>query len=132
MKKAPLDPVEEMVCTQCKNSLEESQIFTGRFSRGANESEVDPELLNTLRDKLDDLEKQLLIYRERVHYHESIEEELKKNIESQVDVVLRMEEERLLLLRENKEHKDRNRSLTAENDEYKEKISFFEKELEEL
>jgi len=48
-----------------------------------------------------------MIYRERVHYHESIEEELKKNIESQVDVVLKMEEERLLLLKENKEIKDK-------------------------
>lgn len=43
-----------------------------------------------------------------------------------------MEEERLLLLRETKELKDRNRSLTQENDDYKGKITFFEKELEEL
>jgi hypothetical protein len=42
-----------------------------------------------------------------VAYHESIEEELKKNIESQVDVVLKMEEERLFLLRDNKEIKDK-------------------------
>jgi hypothetical protein len=73
-----------------------------------------------------------MIYRERVSYHESVEEELKKNIESQVDVVLKMEEERLLMLKENKEMKDKNKGLVYENDEYKERISLFEKELEEL
>lgn len=73
-----------------------------------------------------------MIYRERVSYHESVEEELKKNIESQVDVVLKMEEERLLMLKENKEMKDKNKGLVFENDEYKERISLFEKELEEL
>ena len=36
-----------------------------------------------------------MTYQERISYHESIEDELKKNIESQVDVVLKMEEERL-------------------------------------
>jgi len=60
-----------------------------------------------MHDRLAQLEQQVLIYRERVAYHESIEEELKKNIESQVDVVLKMEEERLLLLKDNKEIKDR-------------------------
>lgn len=29
---AILDTVEEVVCQNCKNSLEESQIFTGRMS----------------------------------------------------------------------------------------------------
>lgn len=43
-----------------------------------------------------------------------------------------MEEERLLLLKENKEIKDKNNNLTFENDEYKNKINVFEKELEEL
>jgi hypothetical protein len=49
-----------------------------------------------------------------------------------VDVVLKMEEERLLLLKENKEMKERAKSLVFENDEYKGKILLFEKELEEL
>lgn len=43
-----------------------------------------------------------------------------------------MEEERLLLLREGKEFKERNRSLTAENEEFREKIGIFENELGEL
>lgn len=89
-------------------------------------------MINELNDKLTELEKQVMIYRERVHYHESIEEELKKNIESQVDVVLKMEEERLLMLKENKEMKDKNKALAFENEDYKSKISLFEKELEEL
>lgn len=72
------------------------------------------------------------MYREKVSYHESVEEELKKNIESQVDVVLKMEEERLMMLKENKEIKDKNRSLIFENDEFKNRISIFEKELEDL
>lgn len=89
-------------------------------------------MIRDLNEKLSDLEKQVMIYRERVYYHESIEEELKKNIESQVDVVLKMEEERLLLLKENKETKDKSRNLIYENDDYKNKINMFEKELEEL
>ncbi|CDW87453.1 UNKNOWN [Stylonychia lemnae] len=133
----PLDTVEEVVCQSCKNSLEESQIFTGRLStnRGGVEhqySQQDFAIINQLNEKLGELEKQVMIYRERVHYHESIEEELKKNIESQVDVVLKMEEERLLLLKENKEMKNKTQHLTFENDDYKAKINLFEKELEEL
>lgn len=73
-----------------------------------------------------------MTYRERVNYHESMEDELKKNIESQVDVVLKMEEERLLLIKENKEFKDKNRGLTYDVEDYKAKINEFEKELGEL
>ena len=73
-----------------------------------------------------------MIYRERVSYHESIEEELKKNIESQVDVVLKMEEERLLILKDNKEIRDKSEKVKQENDEYKRRMELFERELEEL
>lgn len=73
-----------------------------------------------------------MTYRERVNYHESVEEELKNNIEAQVDVVLKMEEERLLMLRENKEIKDKNNKLVFDNEDYKDKIYLFEKELEEV
>jgi hypothetical protein len=73
-----------------------------------------------------------LVYRERVSYHESIEEELKKNIESQVDVVLKMEEERLLMLKDNKEMRDKSEKVRQENDEYKRRMELFERELEEL
>jgi len=73
-----------------------------------------------------------LVYRERVSYHESIEEELKKNIESQVDVVLKMEEERLLMLKDNKDMRDKSEKIRQENDEYKRRMELFERELEEL
>lgn len=73
-----------------------------------------------------------MLYRERVHYHESMEEELKRNIEQQVDVVLKMEEERLLLLRDSKEVKDRNDKLQRENEDFRAKVGEFEKELEDL
>jgi len=49
------------------------------------------------------LEKQVNMYKERVNYHESIEEEHRKNLEQQVDVILKMEEERLTLLKEHKQ-----------------------------
>ena len=73
-----------------------------------------------------------MVYRERVSYHESIEEELKKNIESQVDVVLKMEEERLLMLKDNKDMRDKSEKIRQENDEYKIRMELFERELEEL
>ena len=42
------------------------------------------------------------MYKERINYHESVEDEHKKNLEQQVDVILKMEEERLVLLKEHK------------------------------
>lgn len=78
------------------------------------------------------MEGQVMMYRERASYHESVEDELKRNLESQVDVVLKMEQERLMLLKESKEFKDKNRTLAFDNDEFRSKISTFEKELEEL
>jgi hypothetical protein len=89
-------------------------------------------LIRDLSVKLSDLERQVLTYRERVSYHESVEEELKRDIEGQVDVVLKLEEERLLLIKESKETRERNRELALENADFKERISLFEKELEEL
>jgi hypothetical protein len=40
------------------------------------------EQIRALSEKLGELERQVMTYRERVNYHESMEEELKKNIES--------------------------------------------------
>lgn len=135
-KEAQLYTVEEQLCSNCKNSLEESQLFTSRSTHRHFSSQEDNQqtalLVKDLSDKLTDLEQQLLTYRERVAYHESMEDELKKNIESQVDVVLRMEEERLKMLKENKEFRERNRVLEGDNDEYRSKIELFERELEEL
>jgi hypothetical protein len=53
--------------------------------------------------KLQSLEKQLTQYRERISYHMSMDSEHKKNLEQQVDVILKMEEERLILLKEHKQ-----------------------------
>lgn len=88
--------------------------------------------MRELNEKLIELEKQVMTYRERVLYHESVEDELKRNIESQVDVVLKMEEERLLLLRECKELREKNKTFAFENQDMKDKITMFEGELEEL
>ena len=49
-----------------------------------------------------------------------------------MDVVLKMEEERLLLIKENKELKDKNKGLAFDVDDYKCKIDIFERELGEL
>lgn len=72
------------------------------------------------------------MYRERVAYHESVEEELKRNLESQVDVVLKMEEERLMLLKEGKEVKERENRVRDENKRMRERIEQVETELEGL
>lgn len=134
-KEAQLYTVEEQLCSNCKNSLEESQLFTSR-SQQRHYSSVEEQntaiLVKELSEKLTDLETQVHTYRERVAYHESMEDELKSNIESQVDVVLRMEEERLLMLKENKDFRERNRLLEGDNEEYRSKIELFERELEEL
>jgi hypothetical protein len=134
----PLDTVEEVLCPNCQNSLEDSQLFSARLSQHGTKhhtSSVDStteHLVREMSERLSDLERQVLTYRERVSYHESMEDELKRNLESQVDVVLKMEEERLLLLRDSKELRDKNRALTFENEEFRGKISMFETELEEL
>jgi beta-glucosidase-like glycosyl hydrolase len=72
------------------------------------------------------------MYRERVAYHESVEEELKRNLESHVDVVLKMEEERLMLLKEGKEVKERENRVRDENKRMRERIEQVETELEGL
>ena len=58
------------------------------------------------------------MYKERIAYHESVDEEHKKNLEQQVDVILKMEEERLTLLREHKENKEKFESLEQEKDHW--------------
>ena len=108
--------MEEQLCPNCKNSLEDSQLFTGRMSNASGREE---KVVRELSERLNELERQVLTYRERVSYHESVEDELKRNIEGQVDVVLRMEEERLLMIKENKEIREKNRALIFENEDYR-------------
>ena len=57
---------------------------------------------------------------------------MKRNIEGQVDVVLKMEEERLLMIKECKDIREKNRKLVFENEDFRNRISIFETELEEL
>ena len=45
---------------------------------------------------------------------------------------MKMEEERLVLVREGKEHRDRNRELDRDNRDMRDRIGMFERELEEL
>ena len=89
------------------------------------------------------LEKQVCMYKERISYHESVEEEHKKNLEQQVDVILKMEEERLLLLREHKESAEKQEEmdqarvewetektdLTRKNETLVRQVALFETEL---
>lgn len=121
-----LDIVEEAICQNCKNSLEESFIASARNPMQPKEQQpeaqaivpppifdeetiqnrarqIATEQLSFLTEKLSGLEKQVCMYKERITYHESVDEEHKKNLEQQVDVILKMEEERLVLLREHKE-----------------------------
>ena len=118
-----LPSVEEAICQNCKNSLEESFIASARNPMGNGASTVEQQVvqvvdeeavqakarqiateqLGNLTEKLTALERQVCMYKERIAYHESVEEEHKKNLEQQVDVILKMEEERLLLLKEHKE-----------------------------
>ena len=76
------------------------------------------------------------MYKEKINYHESVEEEHKKNLEQQVDVILKMEEERLVLLKEHKESQLKltdmqveKQDLTAKNNDLTSKVEIFEKEL---
>ena len=47
-------------------------------------------------------------------YHKSLEEEHRKNLESQVDVLLKMEEERLVLIKEHQQATSKFDSLQLE------------------
>ena len=76
------------------------------------------------------------MYKEKINYHESVEEEHKKNLEQQVDVILKMEEERLVLLKEHKESQQKltdmqieKQELTEKNTDLTSKVEMFEKEL---
>ena len=79
------------------------------------------------------------MYKERINYHESVEDEHKKNLEQQVDVILKMEEERLVLLKEHKQATEsiekfqkENIDLNQRNEGLNAQISTFEEELQKL
>ena len=81
-----LQTVEEAICQKCQNSLEESFIMNAR--KEISDSEIQAKAqqfargeLSKLAEQMAGLEKQVNMYRERVNYHESVEDEHKKNLE---------------------------------------------------
>ena len=107
--------VEEAICAKCQNSLEES-FYQSESKRKRSDSDND-EQLQQMGQKLQSLEKQLIQYRERISYHQSMDNEHKKNLEQQVDVILKMEEERLILLKEHKQSQVMSEGLQENNAE---------------
>ena len=90
-----LGTVEEAICQNCKNSLEESFIASARkkepdaeVSKQQTEKEIQEQAqkiarnqLQNLSEKLSMFEKQVCMYKEKINYHESVEEEHRKNLE---------------------------------------------------
>ena len=63
---------------------------------------------------------------------ETVEQEQKKELEEHVDVLLKMEQERLILIKENQKIKEERTELTLTNSNYKEKIDQVEEHLNSL
>lgn len=63
--------------------------------------------------------KELLELKEKIKYYEAVEDELKHKVEEQMDVVLKMEEERLQLLKETQESKERTKTIVEEMEDIK-------------
>lgn len=61
-----------------------------------------------------------------------MEQEQKKELEEHVDVLLKMEQERLILIKENQKIKEERTELTLTNSNYKEKMEQFEEHLNSL
>jgi len=86
--------VVEAICPHCQKSLEESQ----NFEQGFKELFKD--------EKIKDLEFQIEQFKTKVISLENTDIERQKSLEDQIDIVLRMEEERLLLIKDNKTMKN--------------------------
>ena len=97
-----LQTVEEAICQNCKNSLEESFIASALNTMTqpakteepaqqtpvideaeiqARAKQIATEQLQQFSSSLQALEKQVCMYKERIAYHESVDEEHKKNLE---------------------------------------------------
>lgn len=74
----------------------------------------------------------MLSLQERTVFLETVEQQQKKELEEHIDVLLKMEQERLLLLRESDSLKKDKASLAETNDGYKDKLSKFEEHLSAL
>ncbi len=113
-----MDVVQESVCEKCKNSLEESQVFTNGIPSHSPEKPDHSE-------NLEMLEKELAHMKEKHAFQLQMENELKSNLESQVDVVIKMEDERVTLMKKNQE-------LTQKCDKLKTNISDIQEAFQEL
>lgn len=82
--------------------------------------------------KVEKLEAQLKQYKDRVSYHRSLEEEHRKNLESQVDVLLKMEEERLVLIKEHQQATSRFEGLQTELTQVQEENAEIRKQRAEM
>lgn len=69
------------------------------------------------------LNTQVSQFRERVVFLEQMEKAQKKELEEHVDVLLKMEQERLIILKENQKMKQDKTELEVQNNNYEEKIS---------
>lgn len=66
---------------------------------------------------------------ERNTFLETVEAEQKKELEEHVEVMLKMEQERLLLLKENQKVKEEKMEVSIQNQNYKDKLQLFETHL---
>eukprot|EP01022_Parablepharisma_sp_SALTPOND_P008317 TRINITY_DN135635_c0_g1_i1.p1 TRINITY_DN135635_c0_g1~~TRINITY_DN135635_c0_g1_i1.p1 ORF type:complete len:683 (+),score=164.06 TRINITY_DN135635_c0_g1_i1:10225-12273(+) len=107
-QKAPLEPVSEAICARCKESLEESRNFGDKGISGLLAEEK-------VKDLIAEVERLQQKLKEKVESENMV----KKELEEQVDLVLKMEEERLILLKESKICKEK---LEAYNKAQAEKI----------
>lgn len=66
---------------------------------------------------------------ERNTFLETVEAEQKKELEDHVEVMLKMEQERLLMLKENQKIKEEKMEVSLQNQNYKDKLQLFETHL---
>jgi len=85
-----------------------------------------------LEHKAQYLEKQIVQHQERQTFLETVEGEQKKELEEHVDVLLKMEQERLILIKENQKIKEEKTELALSNSNYREKMESFESVLNSL
>ena len=115
-KSGNLETVEEALCPQCKRSMEES-IHVNNVKDQENAETIDD-----LEQKNTYLQKQIVQLQERNTFLETVEAEQKKELEEHVDVMLKMEQERLLLLKENQKIKEEKMEMSLQNQNYKDKL----------
>ena len=128
LKERGLETVEEALCPQCKNSMEESIVVVKKdILSQANEQKI-----CDLEQMVQLLNKQLNHFKERQTFLETVEQEQKKELEEHIDVLLKMEQERLILIKENQGLKQEKTQLEQQSKNYEEKMGLFETHLGSL